>query len=271
MRLCIKQGMCTFARLPVWIKVRVNPFIFIHFLSEILSLRGNVEIKCSVWVSAAVSGELYNYCWACSVWQWGLGCLTQAALSPTCHHRLVPDAGLTTLAVIKRCKWMPCSSARGGGLKCDERDTNSARTRVKICENVCYSAKRAYFSVATVARLSLLLWWTEEVPSQRRGRGRALESRERQLTFYKKPCIYASVRIQLKNGDKDARGEAGRVCLNVTYLKPLIFDIAVHSSVWVCSVYCNFNNTWGTHLGDSVCTKTTQCVHVWLVTQTFTE
>lgn len=38
-----------------------------------------------------------------------------------------------------------------------------------------------------------------------------MERRERQLTFYKKTCFYASACIQLMGGDMGKRGEAGRV------------------------------------------------------------
>lgn len=61
-----------------------------------------------------------------------------------------------------------------------------------------------------------------------------MERRERQLTFYKTTCIYASACIQLMSGDEGDRSEAGHVWWDATYLKSLLFDIAVHSLVCAC-------------------------------------
>lgn len=138
------------------------------FLFEIVSCKGSAK-KCSVWARAAVSGELYNYCWACSVWQWGLGCLAQAAQSPNCHHRLVPDAGLTTVMI--RCKWTACSGAKGGCLKCDEKVMISACTHTRTWEYMPLCKTSIFLRSNSSEALSpLLTKWRSAVSEKGEGR-----------------------------------------------------------------------------------------------------
>lgn len=162
--------------------------------------------------------------------------------------------------------------ARRERLKWRERHTSSAcaHTRESVWE--CMLLGKTHFSVATVARLSLLLWRTEAKCHLREGgRGWEMERRERQLTFYKTTCIYASACIQLMSGDEGDRSEAGHVWWDATYLKSLLFDIAVHSLVRVCArarmrqCILQLQQHWVT-----VCTKTSQieCLRVGLWTHT---
>lgn len=167
-----------------------------------------------------MSGKLYNYCWACSVWQWGLGCFAQAAQSPNCQRRLVPDTGLTILAVMRRCKWMACSSAGGGHLKCErerekERDTSSAhtQTRANACVTVCYSTKSTYFSVATVARRSPPVTNWRSAFSEK-GEGMR-DWKEGEATDLSQEDIHLYICLYTANGWRQGRekGEAGHVCV----------------------------------------------------------